>query len=319
MLGCSPACCAVAAAPLRLPAYGGQAVMEGVMMRGQRYVAVAVRAPSNEIVLRSDELPRRIYQSFIAKVPLLRGTVMLWDSLGLGIQALMFSADVAMGEEDARLSRPVTWSTMAFGMLIGVGVFFVLPVVLTGAVHSRFGSSLLANVAEGLLRLVMLIAYVWAIGLMPDIRRVYMYHGAEHKAINAFEGGVPLDVPQILPYSIRHPRCGTNFLLIVAILAILILAPLGRPDSLVLLIGSRILFIPVIAGFAYEAIKFGAAHLEHPVVAWLMAPGLALQTLTTREPDASQVEVAASALREVLRLERPDLLAGGSDVPSVIL
>src|SRR3954471_16718953 len=137
MLGCSPACCAVAARPLRMPAYGGQAVMEGVMMRGQRYVAVAVRAPSNEIVLKSEELPRRIYQSFIARVPLLRGSIMLWDSLGLGIQALMFSADVSMGEEDAKLSRPVTWSTMAFGILIGVGVFFVLPVVLTSAVHAK--------------------------------------------------------------------------------------------------------------------------------------------------------------------------------------
>src|SRR5687767_8077540 len=162
MLLCSPACCAVAARPLRLPAYGGQAVMEGVMMRGQRYVAVAVRAPSDEIILKSEELPRRIYQSFIAKVPLLRGTVMLWDSLGLGIQALMFSADVAMGEEDAKLSRPVTWSTMAFGILIGVGVFFILPVAATGFVHARFDSPLLANIAEGVLRLVMLIGYVWA-------------------------------------------------------------------------------------------------------------------------------------------------------------
>jgi uncharacterized protein YqhQ len=231
----------------------------------------------------------------------------------------MFSADVAMGEEEAKLARPVTWSTMAFGILIGVGVFFVLPVILTGAVHTRFGSSLLANIAEGVLRLVMLVAYVWAIGLMPDIRRVYMYHGAEHKAINAFEAGAPLEVTSIIPYSIRHPRCGTNFLLIVAILAIAILAPLGRPESLVVLIGSRIVLIPVIAGFAYEAIKFGAAHLEHPIVSSLMAPGLALQRLTTREPDASQVEVAAQALREVLRLERPELLSGEKDVPSVIL
>jgi uncharacterized protein YqhQ len=278
------------------------------MMRGQRYMAVAVRAPSNEIVLKSQELPKKLYQGVISKIPLLRGTIMLWDSLGLGIQALMFSADVAVGEEDVKLSRPVAWSTMAVGITIGVGIFFVLPVVLTALLHQRIDNSLAANIAEGLLRLVMLIGYVWMIGLMPDIRRVYMYHGAEHKAINAFEGGMPLQVDAISPFSIRHPRCGTNFLLIVALLAIAILAPLGRPESWIVLIGSRIVLIPVIAGVAYEAIKIGAANLQNPLVGALMAPGLAMQALTTREPDASQIEVAARALQEVLRLERPELL-----------
>jgi uncharacterized protein YqhQ len=313
---CSPACCAIGS--LRLPAYGGQAVMEGVMMRGQRYMAVAVRAPSNDIVLKSQELPRRLYQGAIAKIPLLRGTIMLWDSVGLGIQALMFSADVAVGEEDVKLSRPVAWSTMAVGIIVGIGFFFVLPVVLTAFLHHRVDNSLTANIAEGLLRLAMLIGYVWAIGLMPDIRRVYMYHGAEHKAINAFENHAPLVVDAIAPFSIRHPRCGTNFLLIVALLAIAVLAPLGRPDSWIVLIGSRIVLIPVIAGIAYEAIKWGAAHLEHPLVAALMAPGLALQGLTTREPDGSQIEVAARALQEVLRLERPELL-GETEAPVAVL
>ncbi|HZT07086.1 MAG TPA: DUF1385 domain-containing protein [Chloroflexota bacterium] len=278
------------------------------MMRGQRYMAVAVRAPSDAIILKSTELPRRLYQGVMARIPLLRGAVMLWDSLGLGIQALMFSADVAVGDEDVKLGKPIAWSTAVLGMIIGVGVFFVLPVVATSFFHARIGGSLAVNVAEGILRLAMLIGYVWAIGLMPDIRRVYMYHGAEHKAINAFEAGAPLFTSDIMPYSIRHPRCGTNFLLIVALLAIAVLAPLGRPDSWIVLVGSRVALIPVIAGLAYEVIKWGSSHLNQPIVAAIMAPGLALQGLTTRQPDASQVEVAAAALHEVLRLERPELL-----------
>jgi uncharacterized protein YqhQ len=282
--------------------------MEGVMMRGQRHMAVAVRAPSSEIVLRSEELPKRLYQGPLTKIPFLRGSIVLWDTLSLGMRALMFSADVAMGEEDVKLSKPVAWTTAAIGITLGVGLFFILPVLLTGLVHDRLGSSLAANIAEGLLRIAMLVGYVWAIGLFPDIGRVYMYHGAEHKAINALEGGARLSIADMLPYSIRHPRCGTNFLLIVGLLAILVFAPLGRPDSWLILIGSRIVLIPVIAGIAYEAIKWGAAHIDHPIVKALMAPGLALQGITTREPDESQVEVAGTALREVLRLERPELL-----------
>jgi len=285
--------------------------MEGVMMRGQRYMAVAVRAPSSEIVLRSEELPKRLYQGPLTRIPFLRGSIVLWDTLGLGMRALMFSADVAMGEEDVKLSKPIAWTTAAIGIILGVGLFFVLPVVLTAFVHDRLGSSLVANVAEGVLRIAMLVGYVWAIGFFPDIGRVYMYHGAEHKAINALEGGARLTIPDMLPYSIRHPRCGTNFLLIVGLLAIAVFAPLGRPDSWLVLVGSRIVLIPVIAGIAYEAIKWGAVHIEHPAVRSLMAPGLALQGITTREPDASQVEVAATALREVLRLERPELLDEG--------
>lgn len=279
------------------------------MMRGQRYMAVAVRAPSSEIVVRSEELPRRLYQGPIARIPFLRGSILLWDTLGLGMRALMFSADVAMGEEDVKLSKPVAWSTAALGIILGVGLFFVLPVVLTAFVHERVDSSLFANVLEGVVRIAMLVGYVWAIGFFPDIARVYMYHGAEHKAINALEAGARLNVADMLRYSIKHPRCGTNFLLIVGLLSIVVFAPLGRPESWLVLIGSRIVLIPVIAGIAYEAIKWGAAHIEHPAVKGLMAPGLALQGLTTREPDSSQVEVAATALREVLRLERPDLLA----------
>lgn len=273
------------------------------MMRGQRYMAVAVRAPSHEIVLRSESLPPRLYQSRLMQLPLLRGMVLLWDALGLGIRALMFSADVSMGQEDVQLARPVAWSTVALGIILGIALFFVLPVVLTALLHAQLGSPLLANVAEGLVRVSLLVGYVGLIGLFPDIRRVYMYHGAEHKAINALEAGGTLTVAEVGRFGIRHPRCGTNFLLIVAMLTIAAFAPLGRPDSWFILVGSRILMIPLIAAVAYEAIKWGAAHIRNPLVAALMLPGLALQALTTREPDETQIEVAIAALREVLRLE----------------
>lgn len=278
------------------------------MMRGQRYVAVAVRAPSQEIIVRSEELPARLYQSWFSRVPLLRGTLMLWDTLILGMRALMFSADVLVGEEDAKLSRPVAWSTVALGLLAGVGLFFLLPLALTGLVHHQFGNSLAANLLEGLVRVALIMVYVGVIGFIPDIRQVYRYHGAEHKAINAFEDGAVLDPARVIPYSIRHPRCGTNFLLIVAVLAVAVMAPLGRELPWPVLVGSRVLLIPVVAGLAYEAIRWGAARITNPLVAALMQPGMAMQALTTREPDAPQVEVATRALTEVIRLERPDLL-----------
>jgi uncharacterized protein YqhQ len=270
-------------------------------------MAVAVRAPSSEIVVKSEELPARLYSGRISKIPFLRGSILLWDTLGLGMRALMFSADVAVGEEDAKLSKPVAWTTAALGIVLGVGIFFVLPVLLTAFIHQRIESSLFVNILEGIVRLVLLIGYVWAIGFMPDIRRVYEYHGAEHKAINAFEGHVRLNPSAILPFSIKHPRCGTNFLLIVGFLSIFVFSLFERPP-LPILIASRIVLIPVIAGIAYEVIKWGAQHMEHPAVSAIMAPGLAMQGLTTREPDESQIEVAATALREVLRLERPELL-----------
>jgi uncharacterized protein YqhQ len=307
-IACAPACCAAAAGALRLPSYGGQAVIEGVMMRGQRYMAVAVRAPSSEIIVKSEELPARLYSGRISKIPFLRGSILLWDTLGLGMRALMFSADVSTGEEEVKLSKPVAWTTAAIGIVMGIGLFFVLPVVLTAFVHQRIESSLAANILEGAVRIGLLVGYVWVIGFMPDIKRVYRYHGAEHKAINAFEASAPLRARDVLAYSIRHPRCGTNFLLIVGFLSILVFSPLGRPDNWLILIGSRIVFIPLIAGIAYEAIKWGATNLENPAVSAMMAPGLAMQGLTTKEPDEAQAEVAVVALREVLKLERPDLL-----------
>ncbi|MCC7106280.1 MAG: DUF1385 domain-containing protein [Chloroflexi bacterium] len=278
--------------------YGGQAVLEGVMMRGRAYVSVAVRAPDGQIVLRSEPLPRRLYAGFVGRTPFLRGLTMLWDSLGLGMKALMFSADVASEGEGAEMPRSVRWTSVATAMLFGVGIFFVLPVLLATFIEGLTGSALLAHSVEAIVRLLLLIGYVGLIGLLPDIRRVYAYHGAEHMTIHAFEAGDPLDPEHVGRYNPAHPRCGTAFLLLVVAISILVFALVGSP-TLPLRLLSRILLIPVIAGIAYEILKIGGAHHDHPLVRPIVWPGLALQRLTTRYPDESQMEVAIAAFQEM--------------------
>jgi uncharacterized protein YqhQ len=282
--------------------YGGQAVLEGVMMRGRKFMAVAVRAPGGQIVVRSEPLPAHLYSGFIGRTPVLRGLTMLWDALGLGLRALMFSADVAMEGEQAQMSKPVQWSTVAIALLFGIGLFFVTPVVLAGFVQEATSSDLLAHVVEAVVRVGLLVGYVALIGLLPDIKRVYAYHGAEHMTIHAFEAGDPLVAERIKRYSPAHPRCGTAFLLLVVAISIVVFALVGMPD-LPIRVLSRIVLIPVIAGLAYEVLRFGGAHFQHPLVKLMLAPGLALQALTTRYPDEHQIEVAATAFNEMLRRE----------------
>lgn len=283
--------------------YGGQAVMEGVMIRGRRYMAVAVRAPQSHIVVRSEPLPARLYSGRLTKIPFLRGMTLLWDTLGLGMKALMFSAEVATsGDDGPELSRPVQWGTVAVALVLGIGIFFVLPLLVVGAVERSTSYSVLSDILEGLIRLGLLVGYVAAIGLMPDIRRVYMYHGAEHMCIAAHEAGEPLVPERVRRFHKEHPRCGTSFLLIVVAASILVFALVHTPDLLARIL-SRVLLIPVIAGIAYEILKFGAVHQEHPLVRLLVLPGLALQAITTRVPDDSQIEVAIKAMEEVLAKE----------------
>lgn len=279
--------------------YGGQAVIEGVMMRGSRKMCVAVRAPGGEIVVHCEPLNARIYNSSIAKVPFLRGLTMLWDTLGLGIRTLVFSADVAMGEEEVEFSGPIAWGTIAISFIIAIAVFFVGPILLIGLVDRLIASDFVSNVLEGSIRMALFLGYVWAIGFIPDIQRVLGYHGAEHKTINTYEAGDELTVEAVGPHSPVHPRCGTAFLLVVMIISILVFALLGRPP-LLLRIVSRIVLIPIIAGIAYEFIKFSAAHQEHWLMRLLISPGLWLQSLTTRQPDASMLEVAIAALQRLL-------------------
>lgn len=279
--------------------YGGQAVIEGVMIRGQRNLAVAVRDPAGKLVVHTEPLTARIYTSPIGKWPLVRGLLMLWDTLALGIRTLMFSADVALGEKEVEFSGPIAWGTVAFSLTAAVLIFFLGPLLLVGVIDRFIASSLLSNIIEGLIRLAFFLAYVFAIGFIPDIQRVFAYHGAEHKTINAYEDGAPLKPAVVSTYTTAHARCGTAFLLMVVVIAILVFALLGRPP-LLLRILSRLLLIPVIAALAYEYVKFSAAHSHNPLLNLMLKPGLVLQRLTTREPDETMLEVAITALERVL-------------------
>jgi uncharacterized protein YqhQ len=282
--------------------YGGQAVMEGVMMRGKRWYTVAVRAPSSRIVLHSEPLPKSLYSSPYLKIPFVRGTLMLWDTLVLGMKALMYSAGVAAEEEEQELTKGMLWGTAAVAIVFAIGLFFVAPLLVIGFLDQFIHSDTFSNIVEGILRLGVFLAYIWAIGHMADIRRVFAYHGAEHKAINAFEAGAKLEPARVSGFTLAHPRCGTSFLLVVMVISIAIFAMLGRPPMEWRIL-SRIILIPVIAGIAYEFLKFTAAHYSNSFVRAMAAPGLALQRMTTREPDEAQVEVSIAALQEVMRLD----------------
>lgn len=297
--------------------YGGQAVMEGVMMRGRRWATVAVRAPSSEIVLHSDRLPKALYEGWFTKVPFVRGVVMLWDTLVLGMRALMYSASVALEEEEVEFNKPMMWGTAAVAIALAVGLFFVGPLLLVGLVDRYIHSSFVSNLVEGVVRLLVFLAYLWGIGWMPDIRRVFAYHGAEHKCINAYEAGEAMEAPRAVKFTTAHPRCGTSFLLVVMVLSIVLFSLLGRPPMEWRIL-SRVVLIPVIAGVAYEFLKFTAARYSNPVIRWLAAPGLALQRLTTREPDESMLEVGMAALKEVIRLDAQEESQAGASQGGVV-
>ncbi|MFZ0548095.1 MAG: DUF1385 domain-containing protein [Candidatus Promineifilaceae bacterium] len=292
--------------------YGGQAVIEGVMMRGSKALAVAVRDPDGEIVIHTEPLDPRIYGGGLAKIPFLRGLTLLWDALGLGIKSLMFSAEVALEEEGEEgeenpasvFEGPMQLGTVIFSLSLSIGLFFVLPAFLAGQAERLFGiqSNLFSNAIEGLIRLVLLVGYVWIIGLMPDVRRLYGYHGAEHKTINAYEAGAELTPASVARFSLEHPRCGTAFLLTVVVISILIFTLLP-PLSIPMRILSRILLLPVVAGIAYEFIRFSAKHQDKAFIRLITRPNLALQHLTTREPDEQMMAVAIAALEQVLAFE----------------
>jgi uncharacterized protein YqhQ len=288
--------------------YGGQAVIEGVMMRGEHNMAVAVRDPKGQIIVHAEPLGSWIHASSWSKWPFIRGLIMLWDTMALGIRTLMFSADIVLGEEDVQFSGPVAWGTVAVSLVLGVGVFFLLPSALAKLMDPWAKSGVANSLTEGLIRIVLFVGYIAAIGTVPDIRRVFAYHGAEHKTINALEDHQPLNPESVQRYQTAHARCGTSFLLIVLVVSIIVFAPFHFNQwSLRLL--SRVILIPVIAGLSYEFLKFSASHRNNLIVRWLMAPGLLLQSLTTREPDDGMVEVAIAALEQTMRddgvLERP--------------
>jgi uncharacterized protein YqhQ len=288
--------------PERRVYYGGQAVLEGVMIRGPRSMAVACRRPDGAIAVRQ-ELLRGVYTSGVRRVPFIRGALVMWETLALGIRSLIFSSNVAAGEEDRNIDAAAVWTTLILSLLLVAGLFFVVPAVLAGWLDEWIESEFVVVLVEGLVRLAMIVAYIGLIGLVPDIRRVYAYHGAEHKTIHALEHGEPLTPAFIQKHSTAHVRCGTSFLLTVVIVSIFVFGLVGNPDFLLRVL-SRVLLIPVIAAIAYEVIRLGGAFERNPVTRLLMWPNLALQALTTRQPDDEQVEVAVRALNEVLAAEK---------------
>jgi len=283
---------------------GGQAVIEGVMMRGPELIATAVREPSGSIVIQK-EVVKSITQKYpFLKKPLVRGFIALLESLVYGLKSLSFSAQAA-GEEGEALTTREIIMTMLLSFGLAIILFVIIPTYAAKFLHSTATEPWLLNIFEGVLRLAIFIGYVVAISRMKDIQRVFQYHGAEHKTINAYEAGVPLEVARVQTFSTIHPRCGTNFLLIVMVVSIFMFAFLGWPD-LWLRIVSRIVLLPLIAGIAYEIIRY-AGRSEKKWVAAAIAPGLWLQKLTTRQPSDDQVEVAIRAFEEVRPLEEPEL------------
>ena len=282
--------------------YGGQAVIEGVMMRGVHTAAIAVRNPKGEIVVHQQELNEHLYRGRLIKTPFLRGLIGLWDALGLGTRALMWSADVAIGEDEVNFNGPIGWLTVALSLAIGIGVFFLLPTTIATGLQSLFHLQehpTIVNIIEGAIQLGILIAYISLIGLLPDVKRIFRYHGAEHKTINAYEAGAELTPERVDQYPIEHPRCGTAFLLTVVFVGVFFFSLLGRPPFLTL-VASRLVLIPVIAGVSYELLRFTARNRGHPLIRLLIIPNLALQHLTTRQPDLTMIEVAVVAFERVL-------------------
>jgi uncharacterized protein YqhQ len=284
--------------------YGGQAVIEGVMIRGKEGVAISVRQPNGELSIVRQPLAS-IYKGRLREMPLIRGIIVLVETLVLGTQSLLHSAQVAAAEVGGeKITTALLWGTVAVSLALGVALFFMVPLFATRyLIDPYINSALLSNIFEGLIRIGIFIAYLKLISLMPDIKRVFAYHGAEHKVVNAYEAGVPLDVESVKNYSTAHARCGTAFLFIVLIVAIFVFALVGQP-TLWIRILSRIALIPVIAAISYEIMKFGAGHTKNPIVRILLAPGLMLQAMTTRKPDDSQLEAAISALNEVIKIDK---------------
>jgi len=271
-------------------------------MRGQKYLVTAVRRSNGEIVLDKQQLSS-MYTGKLRSMPLLRGIIVLIEAMVFGIRSLLFSANVSLEEEDEQISGIWIWVMLAVSMAVAVAIFFMGPLFLTKLFNIT--SPFLFNIVEGLIRLTIFVIYLNVIGLMPDIKRVFSYHGAEHKTVNGYEAGAPLEVEALKKYSTAHIRCGGSFIFVVLIIAVLVFAMVGLP-SMWLMVLSRIILIPVIAGLGYEVIYFGARHSNNIIMKAILAPGLWLQSLTAKPPDDSQLEVAIVALKATIEADRED-------------
>jgi len=301
---------------------GGQAVLEGVMMRGVSTWAVAVRVPSDEqkaddhvrestepalgaIAVQSFPLVSALKRHKTLRVPIVRGVVALVESLKIGFQALNISANAQLPEDEEPISSGTWTGTVVLALALAIGLFFIVPVGITSLFKDSLPNAVVFVIVEKLIRITIFLGYLWAISRLKDLQRVFEYHGAEHKTISCYEAGLELTPENAQKFSRLHPRCGTSFLLIVMIVAIVVFAPLGTP-AWYILFGSRIVGIPLVAGLAFEVIKWMGRNRAKRWVQVLMLPGLKLQLLTTREPDLSQLAVAIAALNAVLAVEQPD-------------
>ncbi len=290
--------------------YGGQAVIEGVMMRGKRYYAVAVRLPTTkEIVIDRGELKAPIYTNPFWKLPLVRGVALIGEQLHLGMRSLMWSANINAGSRDIEISKKEITGSVAVAMVFALALFIGLPLLLAGVTVHKTGGFLFVLV-EGVIRVGLVLGYLTLIALLPDVRRVFQYHGAEHKTINAFESGWPLEVSSVRRASLLHPRCGTGFLLVVMVVSIVVfsLVALAHPNWF-WLIASRVLAIPVIAGLGFESIRFMARHRDNPIIWVLLLPVLGTQKFTTREPSDDMLEVAIAAFNSAREGEEQEAAA----------
>lgn len=289
---------------------GGQAVLEGVMMRGKERYVVAVRKPDKNIVINERSVPRWSKRYPFLKWPILRGSLAMVEAMTLAVKALSFSAKESV-EDDIEITPRQMGITMALGFILAIGLFLVLPVWMTKSLAGRlfdesgflWRNTVVLNLVEGTIRIGIFLGYLYLVSRMKDIQRVFQYHGAEHKTIHAYEHGVDLVPEKVNNFSTQHVRCGTSFLLVVMMVSIFIFALLGRPESILTRIGFRLVVLPIVAGLSYEVIKHAGRHEESKFVKIIMSPGLALQRLTTREPTLDQLEVAIHSLKRLLDLE----------------
>ena len=274
------------------------------MMRGQKAMVTAVRRPNGTVAMDVQPLST-MYHGRLRRTPLVRGIIVLIEAMVLGIKSLVYSANVSLEEEEEEISGKSLLAMLALSLTLAMGLFFIAPLFLAKLANPYVNSSLVFHIIEGLIRLAFFIAYLWIISLIPDIKRVFKYHGAEHKTINAYEAGVPLEVETVRKYDTAHVRCGTSFLFAVLVIAIVVFAIIGR-QTLWIMIVSRIALIPVIAALGYEVTYFGAKHWQNPLVKVILAPGLLLQSLTTGEPDDRQIEIALTALKKAVEIDEAE-------------
>jgi uncharacterized protein YqhQ len=293
--------------------YGGQALIEGVLMRGRDAIAVAFRHPDGHIVWASETLDKGPHAWRFAKTPFVRGLIVLYETLIVGTRWLIRSANIQASAEGIELGRGSVALMLGLTLVVGVGIFFLLPLFLAALTTSKADSGWVQHLTEGLIRVGLFLGYLALIARAPDIRRVFEYHGAEHMTIHALEAGDPLTTDAVRKYPTAHPRCGTEFLVVVILLSVLLFGFLGR-DNPVLMVGGRLVLIPVIAAVGYEILRFGAKHRSNPLVRAIMAPGILVQMITTKRPSDDQIEVAIVSMEQALEADG-EQVPSGSDEP----